>query len=144
VSCGVEKSNIDIVEFNKRYLYGLCDIIPLPLVHDVPNCGYKVHFPVANGYERLIYCTDTNCLNGVSARDYDLYMIEANHIEAEIKQKIADKKAEGEFPYEKRAMKYHLSKDKADKFIYENIGANGVYVYLHCHKEENEESEEST
>ena len=135
VDCKVEKSNIDIVEFNKRYLYGLCDIIPLPLVHDVPNCGYKVYFPAGNSYHKMIYATDTNCLNGISAKHFDLYMIEANHTEEEIKQKIADKKADGEYAYEKRAMQYHLSKDKADDFIYRNIGPNGEYVYLHCHKD---------
>jgi phosphoribosyl 1,2-cyclic phosphodiesterase len=139
VDCKVEKSQIDVVEFNKKYLYGLCDIIPIPLVHDVPNCGYKVHFPKGNGYERLIYATDTNCLNGITANGYDLFMIEANHVEAEINQKIEDKKDDGEFAYEKRAKQYHLSKDKADNFICTNIGANGQYVYLHCHKDKEED-----
>jgi len=136
VECGVDKRNIDVLDYNKRYMYGKCDIIPFPLVHDVPNFGYKVFFPTGNGYKKLIYATDTNCLNGISAKGYDLYMIEANHEEDVIKKKIRDKKAEGEYAYEQRAMRYHLSKEKANDFIYRNIGFNGEYVYLHCHKEE--------
>jgi phosphoribosyl 1,2-cyclic phosphodiesterase len=147
VQCGVPKQNIDVLEFDTRYMYGICDVIPVPLVHGginnetkrrevVPNCGYKIHFPTGNGYKKMIYATDTNCLNGISARHYDLYMIEANHEEEVIKQKIRDKKASGEYAYENHAKENHLSKEKADDFIYKNIGANGVYVYLHCHKEE--------
>jgi len=134
--CGVNKQNIDVLDYDKRYMYGKCDIIPFPLVHDVPNCGYKIFFPTGNGYEKMIYATDTNCLNGIAAKGYDLYMIEANHEEEVIKKKIRDKKSEGEYAYEERAMKYHLSKEKADDFIYRNIGTNGEYVYIHCHKEE--------
>ncbi len=137
VAAGVPAKNIDVLEIGVMYGYGICNIIPVALVHNVPNCGYKIHFPVG----KVFYATDTNNLNGISARNYDLYMVEANHEEETILKKIADKKAAGEYAYEVHAMRNHLSKDKCDDFIYRNIGQCGEYVYLHCHVDE-EESEE--
>lgn len=141
VAAGVPSKNIDILETGTMYGYGLCNVIPVSLVHNVPNCGYKIHFPIG----KVFYATDTNNLNGISAKNYDLYMVEANHEEEVILQKIADKKAAGEYAYEVHAMRNHLSKDKCDDFIYRNIGPNGEYVYLHCHVDEddNEDHPES-
>ena len=129
LKCGVSKKNIDILEFNTIYNYGICNIIPVPLVHDVPNCGYKLHFPGG----KVIYCTDTNNLNGFSARNYDLYLIEANYEDEEIERRMSEKKEKGEYIYEHRVLKNHLSKAKCDDFIYRNIGPCGQYVYMHCH-----------
>ena len=121
------------------YGYGICNIIPVTLVHNVPNCGYKIHFQAG----KVFYATDTNNLNGITARHYDLYMVEANHEEDTILKKIADKKAAGEYAYEVHAMQNHLSKEKCDDFIYRNMGPGGEYVYLHCHVEEGSVCEES-
>lgn len=140
VAAGVPARNIDVLETGTMYGYGICNVIPVRLIHNVPNCGYKIHFP--NG--KVFYATDTNNLNGIVAWHYDLYMVEANHEEAVIKEKIAEKKAAGEYAYEVQAMRNHLSKEKCDNFICRNIGPNGEYVYLHCHVgEEGEECEES-
>lgn len=136
VAAGVPAKNIDILEIGVMYGYGICNVIPVALVHNVPNCGYKIHFPIG----KVFYATDTNNLNGISARNYNLYMVEANHEEEAILKKIADKKAAGEYAYEVHAMRNHLSKDKCDDFIYRNIGAGGEYVYLHCHVDEEGES----
>lgn len=138
VAAGVSAKNIDILEIGVMYGYGICNVIPVALVHNVPNCGYKIHFPIG----KVFYATDTNNLNGISARNYDLYMVEANHEEETILKKIADKKAAGEYAYEVHAMRNHLSKDKCDDFIYRNIGQHGEYVYLHCHVEEDEKCED--
>lgn len=132
LSIGVSTSNIDVLDFGIMYGYGLFNVIPVPLVHDVPNCGYKIHFPSG----KLFYATDTNSLNGITANHYDLYMIEANFEEDVIREKIAAKKAAGEYAYERRVLRTHLSKEKADDFIYRNIGPNSKYVYLHCHVDE--------
>lgn len=131
VRCGVEKKNIDVLDFFTLYGYGKCNVISVPLTHNVPQCGYKVHF--ADG-SKMIYCTDTNNLNGITARNYDLYMIEANHLEDEIKEKIEQKKEAGEYAYELQVIKNHLSKEKADDFIYRNCGPKSRYVYMHQHK----------
>lgn len=132
VDCGVNTRNIDVLEFDKVYGYGIFNIIPVPLVHDVPNMGFKIHF--ANG-SKLFYATDTNNLNGVTAKDYDLYMIEANYEDDEIKERMRVKKENGEYAYEAAVLKNHLSKAKADDFIYKNIGTSGQYIYLHRHGE---------
>lgn len=141
VSCGVEKDKIDILDFGKMYGYGLCNIIPVPLSHNVPNLGYKIHF--RNG-EKLFYATDTNNLNGITARNYDLYMIEANYEDHEIQQRIREKKESGEYSYEVQVLKNHLSKEKCDDFIYRNIGSSGKYIYLHQHKEKEQDHDRNS
>ena len=82
VKAGVPTSNIDVLEPDVMYGYGVCNVIPVSLVHNVPNCGYKIHFPAG----KVFYATDTNNLNGIVARHYDLYMIEANYEDAEIQK----------------------------------------------------------
>lgn len=138
IECGVKPSNIDVYVDGAMYCYGLDVIIPVLLVHNVLNFGYKIHFKDGS---RMIYCTDTNNLNGVSAKNYDLYMIEANYEDEEIKERISQKKEAGEYAYEVQAMKNHLSKAKCDEFIYDNIGANGTYVYLHAHVDRGTQNE---
>lgn len=127
----VRKENIDILEPGNGYHYGLCEVHPVPLTHDVPNCGYKLHFPAG----RVFYATDTSSLAGIEALNYDLYLVEANHTVEEIRARIQQKKAEGEYAYERNAMHNHLSKEQCDDFIYRNIGREGIYVYLHSHRD---------
>ena len=95
------------------YGYGICNVIPVLLVHNVPNCGYKIHFPIG----KVFYATDTNNLNGIQAWHYGLYMVEANYGEEEIRKRIAEKQSAGEYAYELQAMRNHLSKEKCDDFI---------------------------
>lgn len=132
LDCGVSPENIDIFQCGNSYNYGLLEIIPVVLVHNVPNCGYKLHF---KDDVKVFYATDTNNLNGIQAPNYDLYMVEANHELEEIKERISEKKMNGEYAYEAQAIRNHLSKDKCDAFIYSNIGPNGEYVYMHCHED---------
>jgi hypothetical protein len=75
-------------------------------------------------------------LNGIEARHFDLYLIEANYTKAEIKERISAKKEAGEYIYEKRVLEHHLSKEKCDDFIYANIDSAGEYVYLHGHTDQ--------
>lgn len=131
VKAGIPERQIDILDFGNAYDYGIVSVIPVPLVHDVPNCGYKLHF--ADG--KVFYATDTNNLNGIRAKDYDLYLVEANYEDSEIQARIDAKKEEGRYAYEYNVLRNHLSKAKCDDFIYRNIGANGEYVYLHEHEE---------
>ena len=99
------------------------------LVHNVPNCGYKVHFPSG----KAIYATDTNNLNGVQALGYDLYLIEANYRDEDIQAKIAEKKAAGQYAYEMQVLKNHLSEAKCNDFLVRNMQANSVYIPMHVH-----------
>lgn len=137
VNAGVSAKNIDVLEIGIMYAYGICNVIPVMLAHNVPNCGWKIHFREG----KVFYATDTNNLNGITAPNYDLYLVEANFEEKEILQRIADKKEAGEYAYEQQVLKNHLSKAKCDNFIYRNIGTKGEYVHMHCHVESEVEDE---
>ena len=42
IACGVSKRNIDVLEIGKLYNYGLFQISPIKLYHDVPQCHRNV------------------------------------------------------------------------------------------------------
>lgn len=128
--CGVKAEQIDVYEIGKKYKYQSFSITPIKLYHDVPNCGYRLFF----GKIRVIYATDTSTLDGIQAKGYDYYFIEANHGKDEIKERIKQKQENGEYAYEIRAAQQHLSKEQADNFIYANITPKGKYIYLHGHE----------
>lgn len=142
LNCGVPARQIDVIEPRVMYDYGACNIISFPLSHDVPNCGWKIHFPQS----KIIYATDTVNLNGVSAPGYDLYLIEANYEEQVIWEKIREKEDNGEFAYERRVLRTHLAKSKCDDFLLRNCTAKSEFVYMHCHRDEDdtERKEECT
>lgn len=127
--CGVK--NIDILEIGKLYNYKQFEISPFKLYHDVENCGYRIFI---NG-EKALYATDTATLDGVSAKDYSLYLVEANYQADEIHQRIAEKISEQKYVYEYRVFKTHLSKENCDRWLMENKNENSAIVYLHQHKE---------
>lgn len=130
IKCGVNKKNIDVYEIGKKYNYSNnMSISPVLLYHDVPQCGYRVFI----GNEKLIYCTDTNSVEGISAKNYNYYLIEANYKEEEIKERIKAKEVLGQYCYEKDVILNHLSKEKCDKFLYDNMGNNSKYEYMHIH-----------
>lgn len=131
VALGVAKKNIDVYKPNATYRYGDIEIIPFKLQHNVPNMGYKLHF--LSG--KVVYATDTGSLAGIEAKGYDLYMIEANYEDEEIQARIREKEKAGMYAYERNAMIYHLSKARCDNWVYENMGANSEYIYMHQHKE---------
>lgn len=87
-------------------------------------------------YETIFYATDTSTLDHIEAKNYDYYLIEANHTKAEIEARIAEKQAQGEFAYEVRAARNHLSQEQANEWLTRNAGPNSKYVFLHQHREE--------
>ena len=135
IKCGVSEKNIDRLRIGYKYDYGAFKISPVKLYHDVDNCGWRVFI----GSQKAIYMTDTVTLEGIEAKDYDLYMIEANYIEEEIQARIAAKEALGQYVYEYRVLKTHLSKEKCDEWLFDNIGEHSEYVYIHQHKEKDNE-----
>ena len=132
LNLGINKANIDVYDMDKIYNYGSFKIIPFFLIHNVENCGYKIYF---NNF-KIFYATDCNNLNGIEAKNYDLYMVEANYTEKGIKERIKQKELNGDYVYEYNSLKNHLSKEKADDFIYSNIGYNSQFIYMHINKEE--------
>ena len=136
VACGVQKWCVDVYPPNIRNRYTKdFEIAMIPLIHNVQNCGYKLYI---NG-EKIFYATDCNSLDGIEAKDYDLYMVEANYEDSEIQERIAEKEANGEYVYEYQVLHNHLSKQKADDFIIRNQGTNSRFVYLHGHIDFNDE-----
>ena len=127
--CGIAKANIDVLQSGRRYTFGICGAEPFELTHNVRNFGWKLYI----GGKKMIYATDTNSLDGVTAKDFDLYMIEANYKESEMTERIINKLRTGGYAYETEVRENHLSKEKADEFIYGNIGQKGAYVYMHSH-----------
>ena len=127
----VDTTQIDVLACGKWYNYGILKLSPVELFHEVPNCGYRLDF----GNDLNFYATDTGTLGNIIAKNYNLYMVEANHIQAEIEQRVKEKTERGEFAYEINAAKNHLSKEQTDNWLCENMGVNSRYVYLHQHKE---------
>lgn len=132
INLGVQKWRIDIYapDLVNQYSNDLI-VTAVMLKHNVSNCGYKIYI---DG-EKLFYATDTNNLDGITAPDYDLYMIEANYEDEEIQERIRAKEEAGIFPYEYNVLKNHLSKAKCDEFIINNAGENSQFIYMHGHVE---------
>lgn len=131
LKCGVDRKNIDVLEIGTKYDYKLFKIAPIKLYHDVPQCGYRVLFP---NY-KVIYMTDTKTVEGISAKNYDLYLIEGNYEDNELEERIRQKQEKQQYCYEYRARYTHLSKGQASDFLLENMGENSEYVFMHEHVE---------
>lgn len=131
LDCGVGPRQIDLLEAPKRYQYPGLTVEPVPLRHDVPNQGYQIISEAGSAF----YATDTASLDGVHAPGLDLYLVEANYQEDEIRERMAQKRMAGQFAYERRAMANHLSREQCDRFLAENMGPNSRYVYMHMHEE---------
>lgn len=133
LEAGVDKRRIDIYKPGLFAEYnGICTLTPELLTHNVPNCGYHI-----SDWERkrLFYATDTGTLDGVDAKGYDLYLIEANHTREDLEARAQAKLAAGEYAYEYRAASNHLSQEQALDWLYQQMGPNSQYVFLHQHLE---------
>ena len=130
LACGVPKRKIDVYipNMKTRYTDDL-QLIMTPTKHNVTNCCYRISL---NG-EKIFYATDTNNLNGITAPEYDLYMIEANYEDDEIQERIRKKEENGQYAYEYEVLKNHLSKQKCDDFIVRNAGIKSEFFYMHGH-----------
>ena len=135
LTAGVSPAVIDIYDAKADGVYaydgGRINISAFPLFHDVENCGYLIGY---NG-EKIMYATDTSTLDHISARGFDLYLIEANHTEDELADRIRRKAASGEYVYEHRVEVTHLSRESADAWLAMNAGPNSKVIYLHQHIE---------
>jgi phosphoribosyl 1,2-cyclic phosphodiesterase len=119
--------NLDILEAGKVYDYEQFKVSPIILYHDVKNFGYRIF----KENHKTIHITDTSHLEGITAKDYDLYAIEANYNEDTIFESIERKKAKGEFAYQEGAINSHLSEQQARDFIFKNRGVNSKVLRLH-------------
>ncbi len=126
IDCGVNKKQIDVFEIGKKYDYGTFFIISVQLYHDVPNCGYRLFM----NNKRLIYAIDTRTLEGITAKDYDFYLIEGNY---ENEEELHER-ALNTF-YESRVKRTHLSREYTTKWLLDNMNEKSQYVFMHEHKE---------
>lgn len=136
LECGIPFYKIDMLEIGKIYDYKAFQVSPVKLYHDVDNAGWRVFMNA----EKAIYMTDTVTLEGITAKDYDLYLVEANYITEELEERIRSKEAAGEYVYEYRVKNVHLSKEKCDEWLLENIGEKSEAIYIHQHIEKGEQN----
>ncbi len=126
IDLGVLEERIIVISQGKKYKLDNVVFSPIFLQHDVPNFGYRI---MHNG-ERHVHATDMANLDGITARDYDSATIEANHDLPEALKIIEDKNRDGEFCHLKRAIRTHLSVDKAIKFINDNNIKKWIPVHI--------------
>lgn len=128
-NAGVDSAHIDCVPENRRLKYPLATVRAQSVYHDVPNCCWHIEI----GTEKAFYCTDAGYLDGIRAKEYNLYLLEANHGEQEITARTAEKDARCEYAYERRAAQNHLSKEQANAWLMDNATDWSRIVYLHQH-----------
>ena len=134
LKCGVNRKNIDVLQIGSKYDYRLFKVSPVKLYHDVPQCGYRVIF---EDY-KVFHATDTRTLEGISAKNYDLYLVEGNYEDEELDERIRAKQEKQQYCYEYSARHTHLSKGQASDFLLQNMGVNSEYVFMHEHIERQE------
>lgn len=135
LEAGVDKRVIDVMQFDDTMCYWrLCAVQPVQLVHDVPNSGWRIRLFYGKNDEWVFYATDTGTLDGIEAKGYDYYLVEANHKREELEARAKEKLARGEFSYEMRAAANHLSEEQALEWLYGQMGPNSKYMFLHQHK----------
>ncbi|HCT63887.1 MAG TPA: hypothetical protein DIC60_01180 [Lachnospiraceae bacterium] len=132
IGCRVDKRNIDVLVMDCVNDYRAFSVEPFKTKHNIPNCGFKFDLK-SEGMQQVFYATDLNTLEGIEANGYDIYMIEANYKEEEIANRIAEKKLNGEYAYEREVLKNHLSEEKALNWLYENMGSHSQYIFVHKH-----------
>lgn len=137
LQCGVAKKNIDILQINTRLNYKTFSLQPIKLYHDCENYGLRLFY----GQKKVLYATDTKTLEGIKAKNYDLYLVEANYSDEELKERMKEKKKTGQFVYEHRVINSHLSLEQCNDFLLENMGDNSICVYMHQHIEKGVEKQ---
>ena len=119
--------NIDVLSHGKWYDYKEFKIATFKTYHDVESNGYRFE---KNGY-KVFFATDTEHLEGITAKGYDLYAIEHNYNEEVILENIENDLREGRYSYAIGAINSHLSEQQASDFIFKNKGDECEILRLH-------------
>ena len=123
---GVNRDNIIYLYNYSWFDLGIIKLKVEPMHHDTENCG--LHFK-RNGKKGL-YVVDTGNIDNVNAKNYDLYLIEANYKEEVLERHLKECTQE-ELVYLQRVPKTHLSWEQANTFLIENMGEKSEYQYIH-------------
>ena len=130
LKCGVKSTNIYALVSNKWYDLGMIKIKLQPLQHDVPNHLCKFQIKDKKG----IYIVDCSNVDNIQAKDYDLFLIEANYMEEVLEKHKQEIDASGEYDHLYRVENAHLSYEQSNSFLIENMGDNSEYCYIHKSK----------
>lgn len=117
-----------VVEMNKWYDFGSIKVSAFMLYHDIDNCGWRLNID----NQKVFHATDTGTLEGISAKGYRIYAIEANYDEKRIQRTIEIQIENGEFAHGIRSQKTHLSNQQAEEFVEAN--ATGDYEFIKLHQ----------
>ena len=123
---GVNRDNIIYLYNYSWFDLGIIKFKLEPMHHDSEN--YGLHFK-RNGKKGL-YIVDTGNVDNVKAKNYDLYLIEANYKEETLERHKKECTAE-ELMYLNRVPNTHLSYEQANTFLIENMGDNSEFQYIH-------------
>lgn len=123
----LEGLNVDYLKIGQWYDYRLFKVATGKLYHDVPNCFYRLDF---DGY-KIFHATDTAHLEGISAKEYDLYAIEHNYDEDKAEKIIQEAYLNGKYTHLAGSIKSHLSVQQAHKWLLENMKQESKVVRLH-------------
>lgn len=136
---GVDKKNILTIDLEKWYDIGIAKVKFEPLFHDVPNVALKIEM----NHNKIIYIVDTNSVEHIEAKDYNLYMIEANYTdEEELENRIKEDYENGlTYSHYERVRNTHLSQLKAYNWLQKNMNKESEFVFLHEHRERKKENE---
>ena len=119
--------NVDVLEIGKLYDYGQFQISPFKLYHDVENCGFRIF----KDETKIFHATDTTHLQGITAKEYSLYMIESNYSEETVWDTIRNLEEQGKFAHQRGSIQSHLSFEQANNFFYANKGEHSKLIRLH-------------
>lgn len=132
ISANVPIRQIDVIQPGCAASYdGIAAVMPEKIPHDVPNCCWHIFTNSGD----IFYATDAGTLDGVDAKGYDIYMVEANHKQAEIEERFHQKRDWGYFAYEKRAAENHLSEEQAVDWLTKNMSRKSIWIPMHQHRQ---------
>lgn len=135
LAAGVPARNINIhglgVWMNYRPQIDVM-VCPIPTHHNVPNCAWKLW---RSSKDNLFYATDLGDMDGIEAKGYQTYLLEANHTKAEIEADVRAAQERGEYSYRIKAAENHLSEEQAIEWLLQNQGPDSVWIPMHQHKD---------
>ena len=124
---GVNQKDMIYISSEKWYDIGALKIKLQKVVHDTDN--YCLHFEYKG--KKGIYIVDTASVDNIEAKDYDLYLIEANYKEELLEYHKENCENDNELFYLNRVPFTHLSYEKSNEFLINNMGNNSEYQYIH-------------
>lgn len=125
--CGVNRKNVYKLNPNVWYDLKAFKVKTQPVFHDVQN--HCIHIEI-NG-KKAIYIVDTNNVNNITAKNYDLFLIENNYQKDVLQKHIDECEDENKLYYLNRVPKTHLSAEECNSFLIENMGDNSEFCYIH-------------